>query len=254
MITTHFQRIFLVGTFCVFAGAAFGQSTNNRNGGNRQNMAQTNTQRETMRATMRENQIRTSLTNAGFTDTTIQDPIVALAKMEQAASQGLLPKINALRTALNNNAQNNAGGNNTQGNNMNGRSVADIFADYRSAVADMQEARATAIINLDKTVSFSTNPTLEALLTMLGIIGDETGFVSNLAGQAQLPGASNGGGPNGGGPNGGGQNGGGMGNGPGGMNGGGMNGGMGGGFGGMNGGMGGGFGGGMMPPPPPDEN
>ncbi len=232
---THFQRVLLAGAFCVFAGTAFSQGGNNRNGGNRPHFAQTgNSQRET--------QIRAVLTNAGFTDAATQAPIIALARMEQNASLGLVPKINALRAALNGNAgnnndNNNGNGNNADGNNTDDNNIADLFADYRSAVSDIQDARETAINNLDKSVSFSNNPTLEALLTMLGIIGDQTGFVSSLSGQAQLPGGSGAGGMNGGDM--------------GGMNGGGMNGGD---MGGMNGGPGGMNGGGMAPPPPPEDN
>lgn len=257
MKSTHFQPLLLAGAFSIFAGTAFGQN-NNQFPGNRPNMGgnmggpnmggPNNGQDGMGRAQMREAQLRTTLSNAGYTDTAIQDPIVELARMEQQEAQKLLPQINALRSALlsTQNTTNTNGFNTntrtTNARNVNAvrntattRPVADMLEDYRKTVADLQEARNTAIADLDKTISFSNDPTLEALLTMLGIIGDETGFVSSMAGQAQLPGAANNRGSGNGGQR---QGGGGA--------------GFGAGQGNMNGQMGGNFGGMMGPPPPPD--
>lgn len=232
MKTTHFQRALLLGALCALTGTSFAQMGNG--GGQRPNFNnRNNSQGNNSRSQARERQIRTALTNAGYTDTTVQEPVVTLAKMEQAASDTLTPKINAIRNAF----QNGANGNNNNTNNSD--TLANLLADYRSAITKIQNDRANAIDDLDKNISFSTDPKLEALLTMLGVIGDETGFVSNLSGQAQLPGSSN---SSGGGP-------GGMNGGQGGMSNGGMNGGMGGFGGGMGGNM---NGGGMAPPPPPD--
>ncbi|BCM92090.1 hypothetical protein IAD21_03969 [Abditibacteriota bacterium] len=218
---THFTRVLSVGALCVLASVSFAQGGGGQGGGggrqggqggqggqNFRNM--TPEQREQMRTQMRETMIKRALTGAGFTDDATQTAVVTFATQEVAASTGILPKIEALRTAFRDNADD--------------KTVADALAAYRAAVVDAQKTRTTAIADLDKAVSFSTKPKLEALLVMLGYIGDENGFVSNLAGQAQLPGA---GGGRGGGFGGGGMGGGGFG---------------GGGFGG--GGQGGGFGGG----------
>ena len=217
-MTTHFHRVLMIGAFCAFAGTSFAQVGNNGNGGNRPNMGNmTSAQRDAMRAQMRELQIRTALASAGFEDAAIQDSVIALAKQEQTTATGFIPKINAIRAAFQNNTDDNT--------------VSGLLADFRRSVADAQNARAAAITALDNSISFSTKPKLEALLTMLGIIGDESGFAANLAGQAQLPGST---GNRDGGPGGGmGGSGGNMGRGPGGM---------------------GADTGGMMPPPPPGQN
>lgn len=228
---TNFSRVLSVGVLCVLASTSFAQRGGNNGGGggggNRPNFANmTPAQREAMRAQMRERQLRRSLAGGGVDDTQTQDAVIAYATQESTAANLILPKIEALRAAFTNNADD--------------KTVSSALADYRSAVKDAQTARTTAISELDKSISFSTKPKLEALLVMLGIIGDENGFVSNLAGQAQLPGA--GGGRGGGGGAGGGRGGG--------FGGGGGMGGPGGG-----GGMGGGPGGGgdMAPPPPPQD-
>ncbi len=253
-----YAHVLSVGALCVLAGTSFAQGGGNNgggNGGNRPNFANmTPAQRDAMRAQMRANQIRNSLTGAGFDDAATQDAVVAFAAQQSQAATALLPKIEAIRAAFRDKADD--------------TTVQTALAAYRSAVTDASSTREEALKDLEKTVSFSTKPKLEALLTMLGLIGDENGFVSNLAGQAQLPGAGGGqGGPGGmgGGPGGPGGMGG-FGGGPGGMGGfgggpggpGGMGGGPGGGGmggpGDMGGGpMGGGPGDNMAPPPPPGD-
>ncbi|RYX84922.1 hypothetical protein EON83_08265 [bacterium] len=192
---THFSRVLTVGALCVLASVSFAQQNggggggggrrgqNGQNGGgggmggqNFRNM--TPAQREEMRATMRANQLRQGLTGAGFTDTATQDAVVEFAKTQGTTATGILPKIEALRAAFRDNADD--------------KTVSDALAAYRTAVDEAEKTRATAIADLDKSISFSTKPKLEALLVMLGVIGDENGFVSNLAGQAQLPGAGGG--------------------------------------------------------------
>ena len=237
---SNFSRVLSVGALILLAGTSFAQPRGGGNngggnggGGNRPNFRNmTPAQREAFRAQMRENQIRQALTGAGYDDAATQDPIVKFAQDENTVATGLIPKIQAIRTAFTANADD--------------KTLSAALADYRAAVVDAKATRVTAIADLDKSVSFSTKPKLEALLVMLGLIGDENGFVSNLAGQAQLPGAGGGRGGGGFGGGGGGFGGGGFG-GPG----GGGPGGGGGGFGGGPGGPGGGMGGDNAPPPPP---
>ena len=219
IMKNNFSRVLSLSALGLLACTAFAQVPGDNggggngagNGGNRPNFGNmTPEQRQQMRAQMRANQIKQSLVAAGYTDDATQQAVVDFATAQSTAATAIQPKIEALRTAFQNKADD--------------KTVSDALAAYRTAVEDARKAHETAIADLDKTVSFSTKPKLEALLTMLGLIGDENGFVSNLAGQAQLPGAGGGrgGGPGGmGGP-------GGFGGGPGGMGGPGGGGGFGG--------------------------
>ena len=184
---TKFTRVLTVGALCLMAGTSFAQRGGNNGGGNgnRPNFANmTPAQREAARAQQRERQLRQSLTGMGFAEPATQDAIVAFAKKQNAASTALLPKIEAIRTAFRDNADD--------------ATVSAALTAYRTAVTAAQTARDADIATLDGSISFSTNPKLEAFLTMMGIIGNENGFVSNLAGQAQLPGAGGGRGGRGG--------------------------------------------------------
>lgn len=219
-------RVLTVGALCVIASTSFAQrgggngrggQNGGNGGGNFQNFRNmTPEQREQMRTQMRATQTKAALTQAGFTDEATQQAVVDFANKQYTATTGILPKIEALRTAFRDNADE--------------ATVGAALTAYKTAVDDAEKTRDADIADLDKAVSFSTKPKLEAILTMIGLIGDENGFVSNMAGQAQLPGA--------GGGRGGGFGGGGMG---------------GGGRGGMGGGGGRG-GAGAPPAPPADQN
>lgn len=194
-------------------------------GGNFRQM--TPQQRQQMQAQMREQQLRGALNQIGEGEVT-QTAVLAFAKQQSDAATALQPKITAMRGLF-------------RGNGADDAAVKSALADYRSAVDAARKTRDAQTADLDKQISFSTKPKLEAVLTMLGIIGDETAFVSNLSGEARLPGAGGRGGQGGRGGRGGG-----------------------GGFGGRNGGApdaggpggapeGGPQGGEMAPPPPPQE-
>ena len=171
--------------------AGNGQNNGGGGRGNRPNFANmTPAQRDAMRAQMRERQTRRALGSIGINDPATQDPIVKFANDQTVAQSAILPKIEALRADFR--------------DGVDEKTVAAALADYKAAVQTAQTARTAAIAGLDKQLSFSTKPKLEALLTMLGLIGDENGFVANLSGDARLPGAGGGGrgGFGGGGPGG----------------------------------------------------
>ncbi len=202
---TKLTRVLSVGALCVLAGTSFAQRGGNGNGGgnNRPDFANmTPAQRDAARAQMRERQMRRMLQGAGFTEQATQDAIVEFANKQNAASTALLPRIEAIRTAFRENADD--------------ATVSAALTAYRTAVTAAQTVREADIATLDGSISFSTKPKLEAFLTMMGLIGNENGFVSNLAGQAQLPGAGGGRGGGRGGQGGGGNFGGGPQGGPGG--------------------------------------
>lgn len=190
----------------------WGQRGGNQQGGNQQGGNQQN------RAQMREQQLRQMLTAAGYSDKTLQDAVIAFSNAQDKAKQPLRQSLQELTQAA---------GSATATD----EEVATILNEFRTSVEAAQVQWNKDVKTLDAAVGFSKKPRLEALLTSLGLIGDEAAFV--------------------GGGGAGGRGGMGMG-GRGGMGGGGMGGGM--------GGMGGGFGGGGMdgmggpPGPPPDQN
>ncbi len=224
---TQISRCLLLGVTLATTGLALAQGGGQNGGGNgnRPNFRNmTPEQRQQMMAQMqaqqaqqREQMLRGAMATINA-DVATQDAVVAFVKQQSDAATALMPKITAMRAAFAGNATD--------------ATVTAALADYRAAVEEARKTRETQSANLDKTISFSTKPKLEALLTMLGIIGDETSFVSNLSGDAQLPGRGGRGGMGG---RGGGMGGGGM---------GGRGGGMGGRGGGFGGEQGGGFAGG----------
>ena len=147
-------------------------------GGNYRNM--TPQQRQQMQAQMREQQLRGALGQIGA-DEASQTAVLAFVKEQSDAATALQPKIAAMRALFRG-----TGGDDT--------AIKSALADYRSAVDVARKTRDAQTADLDKQISFSTKPKLEALLTMLGVIGDETAFVANLSGEARLPGGRGGGG------------------------------------------------------------
>lgn len=205
------SRCLLLGATLATTGLALAQ--NGGGNGNRPNFANmTPEQRQQMMAQMqaqqaqrREQQLRGAMTTINA-DTATQDAVVAFVKQQSDAATALTPKITAIRAAFAGNATDAV--------------VTAALADYRASVEEARKTRETQTAALDKAISFSTKPKLEALLTMMGIIGDETSFVSNLSGDATLPGAGGRGGRGMGGRGGGGNGGGGFGFGGGGQQGG----------------------------------
>jgi len=235
------SRCFLLGatlataTLCLAQGGQPPAQGGDQGGNNNQNFRNlTPEQRQQRQQQRQEQQLKGALRQAGASDAD-QTAVLAFVKEQRDAAAALAPKIDAMRKAFTGTADD--------------ATVKAALADYRSAVDAARKTRDSRIADLDKQISFSTKPKMEALLTMLGIIGDETAFVANLSGDARLPGAGGQGGRGGGfGGRGGGQ------------------GGRGGGRGGQNGGAGGGGpqdgppaggpaeggapGGDMTPPPP----
>lgn len=191
------------------------------NGGGRPNWQNmTPEQRQQMMQGFMENRVRQQLTGAGFADKAVQDPIVTYWKAQDTARQNIRDKQQQLAQALNNPATSND-------------EVGIMLRDLRDAITEEKTRQTGALKDLDTAVSYSKNVKLEALLTVLGLIGDESSYTAR-AGMGMGGPGGRGGGPGGGGPGGGFGGGGGRGGrgGRGGGNGGGGNGGGGGGNGG----------------------
>ena len=181
-----------------------------RGGFGRNLTAAQRTQLDEQNRQMRDIQQRQSLTMAGVTETAAQDAIIAFLKEQDAASQKLRARWNAVIQAAADTATTDT-------------KMATVLNEFRSAVEDERSRRETSRSALATTLDLAKNPRLDAQLMISGVLGDEAAFV-----------------------NGGGQGGRGMMNimgALGGMMGGGNFGGPGGGFGGGGGGRGGGFGG-----------
>jgi hypothetical protein len=201
-------------------GGGWGGQQGGQGGGRGQNRGQ-----------MREQQLRQTLTTAGYIDKTLQDTVIAFSTTQDQAKQALRQNLSQLQQTVSAPATTDA-------------QAATALGQFRSIVEAAKAQWSKDVQSLDALVGFSKKPKLEALLTVMGLIGDESAFI----------GGNGMGGPGGMGGRGG----------RGGMNGQGQ-GGQGGGRGGMGGGMGGpgiggpGMGGpgmdgqGGPPGPPPDD-
>lgn len=129
--------------------------------GNWQNM--TPAQRQQAMQQMQEQAIRRSLTNAGFADAATQDPIVAFMAAQDKARQTLRDSFTKLAEAL-------------QGNAATDTQLSASLNDLRQAVAAEKTRYDAAEKDLDTKVGYSKKPHLEALLTVLGMIGDEASY------------------------------------------------------------------------------
>ena len=191
--------------------APMGENPPNTNRPNWRNM--TPEQREAMMAQMREQAIRQGLTQLGFTQAETQDALVEFVNAQEAATRPLQEKQRALMTALVNPATTN-------------EQISVLTTEWTALATAEKTRRAQAIKDLDASISYSKNPRLNALLTVFGVLGDESSLSSPFGaamgggrGGMGGPGGGNGGFPNfGGGPGGGrgGRRGGGGGNGGGG--------------------------------------
>ena len=140
-----------------------------------------------------EEGVRQQLTAAGVVKE-VQDPIVEAWKAQQTARQDIAAKARELAQGL-------------RPNGATDEELGIMLRDLREAVTAEKTRRDTAVKELDAKISYSKNPRLDAILTVLGLIGDESAY-SNMGGMAMGGrGGFGGGGPGGGGFGGGGQGG-----------------------------------------------
>ena len=167
----------------------------------------------------REQTIRLMMSNAGFTEKAVQDEVIAFAKEQNNATEKLGEQNRKMLDGL-------------RDQNASAAQITALMNDYRAAQEGENARRKTSLDALDAKVTYRKQPRLEAVLTTMGLVGDEMA----VAGLGSVGAGGGFGGGFGGGNFGGGNFGGG------GFGGGGNFGG--GGFGGFNGGGRGGFGGG----------
>lgn len=112
----------------------------------------------------REASTRRLLERAGVTDAATQNSVIKYVGDEQEAREksrvtirGASQKLaQAVRTGAVTEAQ-----------------LATLLGEFQNAAADEKERRAATAAELDRQIGYSQNPRLEAMLTMLGAVGDE---------------------------------------------------------------------------------
>lgn len=113
---------------------------------------------------MREEGMRRMLTDAGFADAIVQDAIIAFGAAQEKATQSLRQKMRQVTEAARTGAVTDA-------------QMSTLLAEFRADVAAEKTRRAAAQKDLDTKVNFSKQPRLDALLTTMGLIGDEAAVV-----------------------------------------------------------------------------
>lgn len=125
-------------------------------------------QRQQMIMGFMETQLRQQMTGAGFEDKALQDPIIAFWKAQETARQPLRDETDQLMDGLRNKTATND-------------EIGIMMRDVRDAVTEEKTRHDAAIKDLDTQVHYTKNPRLEAMITVMGLIGDEISY-SNLAG------------------------------------------------------------------------
>lgn len=159
-------------------GGGQGQNPPNQNpggGGNRpdfRNMTPEQQQQyiNQRRAEMQDRMLRGAMTRGGFNNTAQQDAVVAYAKQQDASTQSLQDMGKKLVVAVST-------------PNVGDDEVARQLKEFQAAVAKEKERRAAARADLDKQVNYTKQPRLEMLLTMFGLVGDDSLSLGNMGGR-----------------------------------------------------------------------
>jgi len=113
--------------------------------------------------------LRGSMNWLGYGDKPTQDAVVACMVEQEDAAELVRTAHRKVAQALLNNA-------------LPETQVSTLMADLRSAVEEARTKQETAMAALDAKVGFSKKPRLEAFLTMVGLIGDETSYLGGFLG------------------------------------------------------------------------
>lgn len=178
-------------------------------GGNRQQMTpeqrqQFMAQMEERRAQQRADWLRQAMTGIGVADVAVQTSVINYMVEQEKTKLALREQARALAALL-------------VKPGSTPEEIKPALQSYRDAVAAAKTKEQTGLTALDGQVKYSTNPRVETMLTLVGVLGNETTEVGGIGaifpdspyGNQGARGGQNGGGQNGGGRNGGGRNGGG---------------------------------------------
>lgn len=135
----------------------------------------------------RAQMMKRMLEGAGIIDVKVQDTIVDFAAAREAATRSLQEKSRAISAALRRATATEA-------------EIAAVLDGFRAAVAAEKTRRAGAEADLDKAIGWSKKPRLDAVLTTMGLVGDEAAIAGAGGRGGRGPGGRGGnrpGGPNG---------------------------------------------------------
>jgi hypothetical protein len=132
-------------------------------GGGQGNM--TPEQRQQRQQEMREQRMRAALTAARFTDPALQDTVVAYANNEEKVIAPLRERNRQFLAALSTGI-------------LTPEQATTALTAMRTVVTQEKERRAKAQQELEAAIGYSQQPVLEALLTSLGVIGDEAAILN----------------------------------------------------------------------------
>lgn len=121
-----------------------------------------------MQAQMLEQSVRQQLQASGFTDKALQDAVIDFMQAQEKARGPLRDKAREVGAAIRNNATTD-----TQ--------MATLTNAFRIAIEDEKTRSEAALKTLDAKIGYAKKPRLEALLMMLGLIGDETSYLTSPA-------------------------------------------------------------------------
>lgn len=165
----------------IFGVAGMANAQPGGNGGNNRpdfrNM--TPEQRQQAMAQFQERRLREQLTQAGFAEATIQDPIVTFSKSLDAIRTPLRDKTTKLREAV--------------ANKSGDADVTTLIKDLRTSTEVAKKQRDEALKELEGKIGYTQKPRLEAFLITEGLLGDEVSFASDGGGRGAFGGQGRGG-------------------------------------------------------------
>lgn len=121
---------------------------------------------ERREARNREENVRMMLIQSGYTDKAVQDAVVAFVNEQSARVAPMKDQIQKVRELLN-----------AQG--VTDAQTATALNDLREAAETEKAKRDVAEQTLDAKIGYTKKPKLEALLTVMGIVGQEAGLTSS---------------------------------------------------------------------------
>jgi hypothetical protein len=133
----------------------------------RQQMEQRMQQFRQQREQERWNWVREALTAAGYGDQGLQDAVIEMMKSETTGTESLREMERQLAAKLVDPA-------------FQPEAFPAELKAFRDAVAKYQEDKATALKQFDEKHKYSTQPKLETVLTVLGVLGPETTTLGGL--------------------------------------------------------------------------
>lgn len=143
-----------------------GQNQGGNGRGNFQNMTpeqrqQLQAQMEARRNTQRQEWLRQAMTASGLTDVVMQNAVINYMMAQEKSRVTLQDQARALSNSL-------------IKPETEPETLKIDLAAYRAAVAAANKQSAADLTALDAQVKYSTNPRIETLLTLLGVLGNET--------------------------------------------------------------------------------